>query len=102
MNVYTAYGDLSRSSLMSPRLTPESVHSFDGALLQSTLRGIADAEAEARMHFERSRAGGDPDECAAAAQAADLRASAGRILARQIVERAFPGCDCRLLAEVLG
>ncbi len=85
------YGDLARSSLMEPRHTPESVHALDGALLQATLRGIADDTAAARMHFERSRAGGNADECAAAARAADVRASKGRNLARQIIERAFPG-----------
>lgn len=100
-----SFPDSHRSSEMdaafAPRLSAGTVHSFDGALLQATLRGIADDEAAARMHFERMRAGSDRDECADAAQAADVRASAGRIFARQIVERAFPGCDMRMLSEVI-
>jgi hypothetical protein len=76
---------------IAPYAMIETARSIDGPLLASILSAIGDADAAALRHFDHSRAGGDPDACARAASGADDRANRARALARNMIERAFPG-----------
>lgn len=67
------------------------VRSAAAGQLADVLALIAEADAAANHHFERSRQGDNRDTCAAAAQAADERAGHARTLARHLIEQAFPG-----------
>jgi hypothetical protein len=82
---------------MKQDITLESVRSIDGPLLASVLSAITDADAAALRHFDHSRAGGDPDACARAAGNADARAHRARTLARNMIERAFPGVSWAMI-----
>lgn len=79
--------------------TPETIRSIDAALLQATLRQMADHEADERMWTERARAGEDVN--GDRVQHHDVMASRCRNLIRQIVERNFPSVDMRALKEAL-
>lgn len=74
------------------------IRAIHGPQLAGLLAVIAAADAAARRHFDSSRAGGDRNACAAAAQAADERAACARALARSMIEQAFPGVDWSTIA----
>ena len=75
----------------------DNARSIEGPLLASILNAIRDADAAAMRHYQHSRAGGDPEACARAAGGADERAGRARALARNMIERAFPGVSWSMI-----
>ncbi len=74
-----------------------SAHVADrGLALAGILAEIHRAEAIARLH---DQSGADRDYHAEAAQAADELASAGRRVARSMIEQAFPGVSWSMIED---
>lgn len=69
-------------------------HDHRGVRLAATLAAIVEAERDARHH---DYSVGNRDRHADAAQHADQAAEAGRLLARRLIEDAFPGVSWSMI-----